>query len=168
MSVKYMSQVWLDPCIHEKNELIVLLALADWADDDGCCWPGIAKLASKTRLSERGLQYILERLRKSGHLCIERGGLFGTGTNTYHLSCPRGAPAAPPPNRGAIALHPGGAKYVERGCNSFAPYTSVHVNDTSRVASLPFSAFKEKAEQKDKGSQGTIRELPSHLNTARM
>ena len=50
------------------NDKLVLLALADWANDDGYCWPSIPKLCFKTRASERTVQSIIKRLVDAGHV----------------------------------------------------------------------------------------------------
>ena len=49
----------------------VLLALADHADDDGICWPGIKGVAEKCRLSKRTVRYHLGILRHAGLLNSE-------------------------------------------------------------------------------------------------
>lgn len=68
-----MSQVWEHaPC--RENALIVLLALADWANDDGVSWPSIQKLADKTRIDRRSAQRIIRRLKSDGIITIEEGG----------------------------------------------------------------------------------------------
>ena len=59
-----MSAVWdleLPP-----SEKLVLLALADWAHDDGRCWPSIAAVAKKSGVSERTVQRTLRDAEKSG------------------------------------------------------------------------------------------------------
>ena len=48
MSIKIMTRVW-DNAPYEGNKLLILLALADFADEDGQCWPSQAVLASKAR-----------------------------------------------------------------------------------------------------------------------
>jgi hypothetical protein len=58
-----MSQVWAAGGLDDKSELLVLLALADWADDAGECYPSIPKLAEKARMSERNVRYMLAKLR---------------------------------------------------------------------------------------------------------
>lgn len=59
-----MTTIW-DTCLYDGGTLIVLLALADWANDDGTkVHPSIQRLAAKSRLSVRGAQLCLERLRK--------------------------------------------------------------------------------------------------------
>lgn len=78
-----MARVWEHS--PEKNEgLLVLLALADFSDDTGWCWPSIETLARKARCSIRGVQGILSRLKATGQLEIN----YGTGrgnVNRYHL-----------------------------------------------------------------------------------
>jgi hypothetical protein len=65
-----MSQVWEGgPETHA--ELLVLLALADFSDDQGMCWPSMPTLARKARMSERNARRIIRKLQDSGHLVVE-------------------------------------------------------------------------------------------------
>lgn len=64
MSVKQMAKVWSLDLPH--NQLWVLMALADYADDDGYCWPSAPKLAHKTGYSERQIRRLMEGLRDRG------------------------------------------------------------------------------------------------------
>lgn len=61
MSVEVMAAAWRSD-IEGPTHRFVLLALADRADDDGFCWPGIANLAVKTGLStssvKRSIRYL--------------------------------------------------------------------------------------------------------------
>ena len=52
MSIKVATEVWRGSR-HKSGNLLVLLAMADHADDEGKAWPGIPLLARKARLSER-------------------------------------------------------------------------------------------------------------------
>lgn len=61
------------------GEKLVLLALADCANDEGKCWPGLANLARKTGKSRRSLIDTIHALEKAGH--IERDVLIGKGVN---------------------------------------------------------------------------------------
>lgn len=62
MSVRLMALVWANaPC--KGSALLVLLALADFSNDDGMnAYPSVATLAAKARLSAREVQYILRNL----------------------------------------------------------------------------------------------------------
>lgn len=62
-----MSRVWEDSQ-HKGSRLLLLLALADHCDHEGVCWPGVARLAQKTRVTERQVQYHLRALEDSGEL----------------------------------------------------------------------------------------------------
>ena len=64
-------------------EKLVLLALADWANDDGACWPSIKKLVEKTDASERTVQRAISSLASKGQLT--RSEVAGKGVNyTIH------------------------------------------------------------------------------------
>src|SRR5436189_5127276 len=67
MSIKVATQVW-QGSRHKSGNLLVLLALADHADDQGKAWPGIPLLACKARLSERHTRRCLNELVASGEL----------------------------------------------------------------------------------------------------
>lgn len=70
-----MSQVWEDVRIQSQAELLVLLALADHARDDGLCWPSIRTIAAKARVEERSAQRILRRLIEKGLVeLVTKGG----------------------------------------------------------------------------------------------
>lgn len=81
MSVRTMSLVWeLDLPDSEK---LVLLALADCANDDGHCWPGMNALKRKCTKSDRTIQLAIKMLVVKGHLT--RREVPGKGCNyTVH------------------------------------------------------------------------------------
>ena len=56
------------------GELLVLLAIGDFADDNGTAYPSIATLAKKARLSERQTQRAVHHLVDLGELEIGSGG----------------------------------------------------------------------------------------------
>ena len=81
MSIAVMSRAWLTDT--QAVDKIVLLALADRADDEGHCWPGIASLSKKCGLSERSVQRSIQSLVEAGHLT--RKDVPGKGCNyTVH------------------------------------------------------------------------------------
>jgi hypothetical protein len=69
MSIKVATEVW-HGSRHKSGNLLVLLALADHADDQGKAWPGVRSLARKARLSERHTRRCLAELLASGELEI--------------------------------------------------------------------------------------------------
>ncbi len=72
MSIEAMTRVW-KVSRAKGPELLVLLAIADWADDEGRnSWGTEAKLAGKSRMSERGVRKVLGRLVALGELEIEK------------------------------------------------------------------------------------------------
>ena len=112
MSIKVMSIIW-ERSERSGSELLLLLALADHADDSGNCYPSVARLAAKTRMSERSVQYMLRSLVESGELQIQQGG-GRSNTNIYRL-CP------PPAVSEKVQTIPGNsanlAPFAEKGCN---------------------------------------------------
>ena len=71
MSIKVMSWVWENSDTSGSVRL-VLLALADSANDDGICWPGLETIAKKARISKRYVIEIIKQLEDKGSLKVER------------------------------------------------------------------------------------------------
>lgn len=84
MSIKLMSAVWERSDISSTQKL-VLLALADWANDDGLCWPSIDRLAQKTGMAGRSVQRIIRDLEQTG--LVKRDEVVGKG-NRYWILTP--------------------------------------------------------------------------------
>ena len=80
MSIKIMSTIW-ERGPDAQSERFVLLALADYANDEGECWPSVPGIAAKTCLSRRGVQKVIRRLQDAGWLEIVDGG----GRKNCHL-----------------------------------------------------------------------------------
>lgn len=72
MSIAVMNAVWTHAPV-QSGEFTVLLALADFADENGSCFPSIATLAAKARLKDRQAQNCLRALTDAGFVRIERG-----------------------------------------------------------------------------------------------
>lgn len=67
MSVKVMARVWAQSS-RKDGELLVLLALADFANDQGECWPSMPVLAQKARLTDRQTRKVLNKLEEIGEI----------------------------------------------------------------------------------------------------
>lgn len=65
-----MSRVW--PLQMGHADKLVLLALADNANDDGECWPSVSVICEKTCLSDRAVQHCVRRLTEAGHVSVSR------------------------------------------------------------------------------------------------
>lgn len=83
-----MAKVW-EFSRHAGTELLVLLAVADFADDDGNAYPAVPTLARKCRMTPRNANLILANLKKSGELVVKQNeGPKGTNRYLIRLSTP--------------------------------------------------------------------------------
>jgi len=109
MSVKVSAWVWE----HSKttgNDRLLLLAIADCADDDGDnAWPSVDTLAEKATCSERTVQRRIQHLEEVGCLTVLRGA-GRNGTHRYRVHMDKGAMKPPKPKR---ASTPAGEKAVD-------------------------------------------------------
>jgi hypothetical protein len=97
-----MSNVWADSQ-QKEGALLVLLAIADFADDDGRAYPSVIALAKKSRLSERQVIRVVRKLEEDGELRVERE---PGRHNTHWVTMGRGeklsplTPVSPTPDAG--------------------------------------------------------------------
>lgn len=140
MSVRVMTAAWAVDL--PAGEKLVLLALADCANDEGKCYPGLASLARKTGKSRRSLIDTIHALEAAGQ--ISREILIGKGTNyTVHPTAEKqeelpigGAKSAPAQkSHQCKKLRPSGAKS--------APKPSVTVIGSEAIASSPKRSRKQ-------------------------
>lgn len=133
MSIRVMTRVW-DEGPDQQGELLVLLALADFANDEGVAWPSMETIASRARMEVRSTRRVIRRLEEKGWLTVKEGG--GRGRGQGRASVYRIADAAPnqscrdndgPPDEGSVAeALPGQSVPVNEGVN---PDPSVPVKD---------------------------------------
>jgi len=67
MSIACMNRVW-EQSKMKGSPLLLLLAFADFADDNGFCWPSIDTLAQKIRMSKRQTKRLIQRLEETEEL----------------------------------------------------------------------------------------------------
>jgi hypothetical protein len=112
MSIRVMTQIW-DCDAYEGGTLLVLLAMADWAQDDGTrVFPSMKTLAQKARLSVRGAQNCVARLKRDGVIFEVNSARRGRPTE-YKIMLDRvkelqrnGCTAtASPENAGIVGVH---------------------------------------------------------------
>lgn len=78
-----MTAVWTVALCH--TDKIVLLALADNANDEGVCWPSVPTLITKCGMSERSVQRVVTKLCESGHVTVH----VRSGRSNYYTVHPR-------------------------------------------------------------------------------
>lgn len=126
MSVRIMTAVF-DRYPNGGGEMLLALALADHASDDGTrVYPSIKALAEKTRQSERTIQYQLRRMEESGWLILVNAGNGGRSmTSEYRISPEwiKGAEIAPI-QKGATDDKKG-ATDDTKGCNPLHPQITI-------------------------------------------
>lgn len=85
MSVRYLNLAFKMPT--NPIETLVLVALADYADDDGYCFPGYESLIDKTKVSKATLAKTLHILEGAGFFDKKAHSSIGQGrrVNTYTL-----------------------------------------------------------------------------------
>lgn len=78
-----MTRVW-DSAPYSGGTLLTLLALADYADDAGVCWPDQSSVARKARLTDRQVRNVLAEMVADGELLMHTGRGRG-GRSCYQI-----------------------------------------------------------------------------------
>ena len=117
MSIRVMTMVW-DVFPASGSELLAMLALADWCDDQGGSLnPSMRAVAQKIRVSEKQARRIVQGFVSSGYLAVvgnATGGVAGT-TKQFQLDvkklaglplvgAQKSAPTAPVDGRGTAPM----------------------------------------------------------------
>jgi Helix-turn-helix domain len=132
MSISIMDRVWRNSKASQ-GKLLILLAIADFANDNGEAWPSVPTLAKKSRLKERQTQYAIKSLVRSGELKIHKN-KGPRGCHIYHITISHAAPGAETAPvqelRGALD-GPRGALDGNLGVHSTAPEPSENRHNSS-------------------------------------
>jgi len=83
VSIKIMSWVW-DNSPYDGKQLLLHLALADFANDAGECWPSQSTLAKKARCTERYVRDTVSQMTDDGYIEVVHVST-GMDTNRYKL-----------------------------------------------------------------------------------
>jgi len=110
MSVRAMAWAWRQQL--SGPEKLVLMALADHADEDGICWPGNAHIARKCNLSQRSVQRHIKNLIDNGYMTAHRRyrETGGQTSNRYVLNV-----------EGVTICHGGGVTVCRGGVTPVTP-----------------------------------------------
>lgn len=100
MSIRVMSQVWKNGPESPVDRLM-MLAIADNANDEGLAWPSRRTLAVKCCIDERSVKRVIRRLEEQEWISTTRGGGHRDGfgiPNRYQINMEKvGDPGSPTP-----------------------------------------------------------------------
>lgn len=122
MSIYLMTAIWKGVDL-PTNRKVVLLKLADHADDEGQnCWPSVGRIAHECGVVPRTVQMILREFEKEEIIRIEGNPGGGRGRSRhYRIDVER-----------AQQLHPLPSYQQEKGRNSSAPFSPEKGADHNR------------------------------------
>lgn len=83
-----MTWVW-DNATQAGADLLILLAIADFCNDDGECYPGVERIAKKARVSESHSQTLIRKMKDDGTISVVLNAGIETGhgaTNRYYVN----------------------------------------------------------------------------------
>lgn len=151
MSVKIMARVW-EQSKQRGSALNLMLALGDFANDQGVCWPKVETLARKTRLGIRQTQKLLADLVAAGEIEV-KAILQGPGESNFYLVKVGDPSAAWPEGVDRIRVNgsaPINRKRVQRsapieggGVQKDSPIKPKGVNPSSQKGESQFEPYKE-------------------------
>ena len=126
MSVRAMAWAWRQQL--SGPEKLVLMALADHADEDGICWPGNAHIARKCNLRQRSVQRHIKNLIDNGYMTAHRRyrETGGQTSNRYVLNV-----------EGVTICHGGGDRLTWGDDTSVAPITIIEPSDEKPTTTTP-------------------------------
>lgn len=179
-----MSRVW-DHSKASGGARLVLLAVADFCDDQGHAYPSVAALARKANLSERTAQYAIAELQAMGELCVKpSAGPHGTNLYTVTVgdfepeggakSAPankanRGAKSAPVQNLRGCNLRQGGVQSTTKGGADVCTRTVIEPSLEPSVDTPPLPPSSEAtAEASPIGPVGPGESAPSRVSKKRV
>lgn len=130
MSIKIMSWVW-DNSPYEGSALLLHLALADYSNDYGECWPSQTSLAAKARCSDRYVRTITNKMIADGYLEIVTES-NGKSTHRYKLHArnsvpPRNSETPSPELRDTLTGTLSPKNRQEPSKNHKCPYCNIRV-----------------------------------------
>ena len=97
MSIRWLSHVWLKSP-YRSERLLLHLALADFANDEGVCWPSQRTLAQKARCSENFVRVTISQMIRDGLIEVAKKGMGRGNTTAYRLKPHPGDGDSPNPH----------------------------------------------------------------------
>jgi hypothetical protein len=161
VSVAATTWVWGDSKA-QGADLLVLLALADYADEHGNCYASWAKLQSKTRLSRSTVIRSLRRLQESEQLEEIKKGFRRTAGDGVQATVWRitgiGVSATPVSGRQVSERHPSGVSATPKWCLSDTSTIRTYKNNT--LGDTPATSSPSHPPKKDEAATGAPESKP--------
>jgi hypothetical protein len=135
---------WAFTTERPSTERFVLVALAEHADDDGVCWPGVERLAERTGFNRATVQRALARLEVDGLVSRQERCVPGgrQTSNLYVLSLDWRPPVPERPGGGPrCAAPPGFSECTESGGGG--PHSAAPEGRTARPLEPSYEPSKE-------------------------
>lgn len=135
MSTHILSSCWAMSGMSSTQKL-VLISLADQANDDGVCWPSIRRMRERTCLSERAIRDAIAWLTESGVLSVSHrfnsSNVYTITTASYLPVLEQNTPPAPKAPPAPTAAPP--------GANCRTPRRQLPPNHQLTVSETPVEA----------------------------
>lgn len=162
MSIPATKAVWDHSKQQKSGALVVLLAIADYANEGGIAWPAVSTLARKTRMSKRNVQRWLKALQADGELKMFRN-KGRHGANLYKISLPLS-------ERDTGVIHRTNDTSVARYVTPASSTNDAGVTQSINESSICKTPIVPKGDDKDfwikvcfKCFQQPVRPVPAHI-----
>lgn len=140
MSIKIMSWVW-DNSPYEGKQLLIHLSLADWAGDNGICWPKQETIAKKCRCSVETVRTTTRTFQNDGFLEIVEESKGRGMSHRYKLLAPKSfgeLPKQPDSSYGETQIKTGKTQIQDKGDPNPSPKNHQEPSITISKAQCPY------------------------------
>lgn len=153
MSIRISSRVWSESTQTGARKLM-LLAIADHADDDGRAFPSVATLARKCGMTTRGAQKVIGALKADGELAV-RIAAGPHGANVYQIVFAPEATQGGVNTCSGVNARSGVNRRSRRGEQAFAGPLNRRSPEPSENRQEPSEARKRAAAAPERSKRGT-------------
>ena len=138
---------------------LILIKLADQANDEGLCWPSYETIAHHCEITRRSVISHIKQLEKDGFLRIERAYDEGRGqnkSNRYHLTIEQGSIE----KRGGENGSPGVVNNIHQGGENGSPEP---INEPINIEPINETNNKETENETKNGAENNLKKQAEGL-----
>lgn len=153
MSIKVLSLVLDGAFPGSGSELSAMLALANYCDETGRCFPAINTIAEKIRLSRSQTQRVIHGLTKNGWVAVlanQQGGYYRNASCVYQL------------NLNALMGHPGSPRLGTHA--EQAPHPCVATGSADATLSVNESSENHKQKKDGRAKSTPLSSTPDQFD----